>query len=65
MIARTPCFVFLSVLHLQESLGQKSPFSNKFMMEHFYQAINETEHLDEIESLGCNRFWVDRILLGI
>ena len=62
VIARAPYFVFLSVLHLQESLGLKTPLSNKLMKAHFYQAINETEHLEEMESRSGNRYWVDRFL---
>ena len=62
VIARAPYFAFLSVLHLQESLGLKTPLSNKLMKAHFYQAINETEHLEEMESRSGNRYWVDRFL---
>ena len=62
VIARAPYFAFLSVLHLQESLGLKTHLSNKLMKAHFYQAINETEHLEEMESRSGNRFWVDRFL---
>ena len=32
------------------------------MKAHFYQAINETEHLVEMESRSDNRYWVDRFL---
>ena len=62
VIARAPYFAFLSVLHLQESLGLKTPLSKKLMKAHFYQAINETEHLEEMESRSGNRYWVDRFL---
>ena len=62
VIARAPYFAFLSVLHLQESLGLKTPLSNKLMKAHFYKAINETEHLEEMESRSGNRYWVDRFL---
>ena len=62
VIARAPYFAFLSVLHLQESLGLKTTLSNKLMKAHFYQAINETEHLEEMESRSGNRYWVDRFL---
>ena len=62
MIARAPYFAFLSVLHLQESLGLKTPLSNKLMKDHFYQAINETEHLEEMEFRSGNKFWIDRFL---
>ena len=30
------------------------------MKEHFYQALNETEHLEEMETRGGNEFWIDR-----
>ena len=32
------------------------------MKEHFYQAINETEHLKEMEKRGGDKFWIDRFL---
>ena len=32
------------------------------MKEHFYQAINETEHLKEMENRGGHKFWIDRLL---
>ncbi len=32
------------------------------MKAHFYQAINETEHLEEMESRSGNRYWIDRFL---
>ena len=61
VIARAPYFAFLSVLHLQESLGLKTPLSNKLMKAHFYQAINETEHLEEMESRSGNRYCFDKL----
>ena len=30
------------------------------MKEHFYQALNETEHLEEMENRGGNEYWIDR-----
>ena len=30
------------------------------MKEHFYQALNETEHLEEMETRGGNEYWIDR-----
>ena len=30
------------------------------MKEHFYQALNETEHLEEMETRGGNEHWIDR-----
>mgnify|MGYP001165309453 FL=1 len=62
VIARAPYFAFLSVLHFRESLGLRNPLSMKLMKEHFYQAVNETEHLEEMESRGGNRYWIDRFL---
>tara|TARA_Y100001968_G_C19192064_1_gene635670 strand:- start:254 stop:382 length:129 start_codon:yes stop_codon:yes gene_type:complete len=32
------------------------------MKAHFYQATNETEHLEEMESRSGNKFWIDRFL---
>ena len=30
------------------------------MKEHFYQALNETEHLEEMEKRGGDEHWIDR-----
>ena len=62
VIARSPYFAFLSVLHFKESLGIKNDMTMFLMKEHFYQAINETEHLKEMEKRGGDKFWVDRFL---
>ena len=59
-IARAPYFAFLSVLHLRESMGLRGPDHLYLMKEHFAQTINETEHLEYMESRGGNRYWVDR-----
>ena len=32
------------------------------MKEHCYQAINEIEHLIEIEKRRVDRFWIDKFL---
>ncbi len=60
VIARSPYFAFLSVLHFKESLGIKNDKTMFLMKEHFYQAINETEHLKEMEKRGGDKFWIDR-----
>lgn len=60
VIARSPYFAFLSVLHFKESLGIKNDITMFLMKEHFYQAINETEHLKEMERRGGDKFWIDR-----
>ena len=62
VIARSPYFAFLSVLHFKESLGIKNDTTMFLMKEHFYQAINETEHLKEMEKRGGDKFWLDRFL---
>ena len=62
VIARSPYFAFLSVLHFKESLGIKNETTMFLMKEHFYQAINETEHLKEMEKRGGDKFWIDRFL---
>ena len=51
-IARAPYFAFLSVLHLRESLGLRGPEHLYLMKEHFAQTLNETEHLEYMESQG-------------
>ena len=32
------------------------------MKEHFEQTVNETEHLEYMESRGGNSYWIDRFL---
>ena len=59
-IARAPYFAFLSVLHLRESLGLRGPEHLYLMKEHFAQSVNETEHLEYMESRGGNDYWIDR-----
>ena len=59
-IARAPYFAFLSVLHLRESMGLRGPEHLYLMKEHFAQSVNETEHLEYMESRGGNSHWVDR-----
>ena len=49
-IARAPYFAFLSVLHLRESLGLRGQWHIYLMKEHFEQSVNETEHLEYMES---------------
>ena len=61
-IARAPYFAFLSVLHLRESLGLRGPEHIYLMKEHFEQTLNETEHLEFMESVGGSKYWVDRFL---
>ena len=59
-IARAPYFAFLSVLHLRESLGLRGPQHLYLMKEHFAQTLNETEHLEYMESRGGSSYWIDR-----
>ena len=60
VIARAPYFSFISVLHFRESLGLRGEDHIYLMKEHFYQALNETEHLEEMETRGGNEHWIDR-----
>ena len=62
VIARAPYFAFISVLHLRESLGLRGEEHIYLMKEHFYQALNETEHLEEMETREGNKYWIDRFL---
>ena len=59
-IARAPYFAFLSVLHLRESMGLRGPEHHFLMRQHFEQSVNETEHLEYMESRGGNAYWIDR-----
>jgi ubiquinol oxidase len=61
-IARAPYFAFLSVLHLKESLGLRGQWHIDLMIEHFEQSINETSHLEYMESRGGNSYWIDRFV---
>ena len=61
-IARAPYFAFLSVLHFSESMGLRGPVHIDLMIQHFEQSINETEHLEYMESRGGNRYWIDRFV---
>ena len=61
-IARAPYFAFLSVLHFRESMGLRGPDHLYLMKEHFAQSINETEHLEYMESRGGNTYFIDRLL---
>ena len=61
-IARAPYFAFLSVLHLRESLGLRGQWHLYLMKEHFAQSLNETEHLEFMESRGGNSYWIDRFV---
>ena len=61
-IARAPYFAFLSVLHLRESLGLRGQWHIYLMKEHFEQSVNETEHLEYMETRGGNSYWIDRFL---
>ena len=59
-IARAPYFAFLSVLHLRESLGLRGQEHIDLMIQHFEQSVNETSHLEYMESRGGNAYWIDR-----
>ena len=61
-IARAPYFAFLSVLHFRESMGLRGPTHIDLMIQHFEQSINETSHLEYMESRGGNAYWVDRFV---
>ena len=61
-IARAPYFAFLSVLHFRESMGLRGPEHLYLMKQHFEQSVNETEHLEYMESKGGNRYFIDRFV---
>ena len=61
-IARAPYFAFLSVLHFRESMGLRGPEHLYLMKQHFEQSVNETEHLEYMESRGGNAYYIDRFV---
>jgi len=61
-IARAPYFAFLSVLHFRESMGLRGPEHLYLMKQHFDQSVNETEHLEYMESRGGNDYFIDRFV---
>ena len=61
-IARAPYFAFLSVLHFRESMGLRGPEHIHLMKQHFEQSVNETEHLEYMESRGGNLYFIDRFV---
>ena len=61
-IARAPYFAFLSVLHFRESMGLRGPQHLYLMRQHFDQSVNETEHLEYMESRGGNDYFIDRFV---
>ena len=61
-IARAPYFAFLSVLHFRESMGLRGPEHIDLMVQHFEQSVNETEHLEYMESRGGNTYFIDRFV---
>lgn len=59
-VARVPYFAFTSVLHLYETMGwwRKADW----IKVHFAESWNELHHLLIAESLGGNRYWIDRFV---
>jgi ubiquinol oxidase len=59
-VARVPYFAYLSVMHLRETFGERSPTLSERMRTHYAEADNELHHLLIMESLGGNSSVVDR-----
>jgi ubiquinol oxidase len=57
-----PYFAYLSVLHLRETFGDRSPGLGERMRTHYAEADNELHHLLIMESLGGNSSIVDRTI---
>eukprot|EP00245_Coleochaete_scutata_P001861 TRINITY_DN12314_c0_g1_i1.p1 TRINITY_DN12314_c0_g1~~TRINITY_DN12314_c0_g1_i1.p1 ORF type:complete len:503 (+),score=92.32 TRINITY_DN12314_c0_g1_i1:153-1661(+) len=58
-VARMPYFSYISMLHLYETLGWWQTGSDVRKV-HFAEEWNEMHHLKIMESLGGNRYWIDR-----
>ena len=63
-VARVPYFAYLSVLHLRESLGERSAAMTAQMNQHYAEADNELHHLLIVEALGGGRRARDRAFAG-
>ncbi|MEH2199989.1 alternative oxidase [Nostoc sp.] len=59
-IARVPYFSYLSVLHLYETLGYWRKAD--LLKVHFAETWNELHHLLIMESMGGDRYWIDRFV---
>lgn len=59
-VARVPYFAFTSVLHLYETMGWWRKID--WLKVHFAESWNELHHLLIIESLGGNRYFIDRFV---
>jgi ubiquinol oxidase len=61
-VARVPYFAYLSVMHLRETFGERSPTLSEKMRTHYAEADNELHHLLIMESLGGNSSFIDRTI---
>jgi ubiquinol oxidase len=61
-VARVPYFAYLSVMHLRETFGERSPMLSERMRTHYAEADNELHHLLIMESLGGNSSAFDRTI---
>jgi ubiquinol oxidase len=61
-VARVPYFAYLSVMHLRETFGERSPELSERMRTHYAEADNELHHLLIMESLGGNSSVIDRTI---
>jgi len=59
-VARVPYFAYLSVLHLQETFGERH--MDDKMRTHYAEADNELHHLLIMEELGGNSSVIDRTI---
>lgn len=61
-VARVPYFAYMSMMHLQETMGKRGAKDSERMRTHYAQADNELHHLLIMESLGGNSSAVDRTI---
>lgn len=61
-VARVPYFAYLSVMHLRETFGDRTPGDSERMRTHYAESDNELHHLLIMETLGGNSSFVDRAL---
>jgi len=61
-VARVPYFAYLSVMHLQETFGNRKEDLRQRMRTHYAEADHELHHLLIMEALGGNADPLDRTI---
>ena len=60
-LARMPYFAYISCLHFYETIGVWR-IDDNLREVHYKEEANESNHLIIMESLGGNKYWIDRFI---